>query len=101
MSPTLLATVLMLSPGQPAPIPINPPPLIEPATIVNFVIPTPCGTIPFLYPLVPAPVVLAHPNWYPYPGPAWWYANNVSPYHPVVHAAPKAPSTIPVVPPKR
>jgi hypothetical protein len=49
----------------------------------NFINPGPF--IPYLYPSVPAPVVIAHPNWYRYPGPAWWYANNISPYHPVQH----------------
>jgi hypothetical protein len=49
----------------------------------NFINPGPF--VPYLYPYVPAPVVIAHPNWYRYPGPAWWYANNVSPYHPVHH----------------
>jgi hypothetical protein len=49
----------------------------------NFITPGPF--VPYLYPYVPAPVVITHPTWYRYPGPAWWYANNISPYHPVHH----------------
>ena len=55
------------------PVPLNP----------NFILPGPY--VPYLYPVVPQPVVIAHPNWYPYPGPAWWYQNNISPYNPVHH----------------
>lgn len=40
---------------------------------------------PYLYPVVPAPVVIAHPNWYRWPGPAYWYKNNVTPYNAVYH----------------
>jgi hemoglobin len=38
--------------------------------------------------------VIAHPEWYPWPGPAYWYANNVSPYHPVSHVI----HVVPLVP---
>jgi hypothetical protein len=59
----------------------------------NFVTPGPY--IPYLYPVVPAPVVMAHPDWYPYPGPAYWYRNCISPYNPVQHSpAPLPPPQV-------
>jgi hypothetical protein len=63
---------------RPAPAPVK--------TMPNFILPGPF--VPYLYPVVPSAVVIAHPNWYPYPGPAWWYTNNVTPYHPVRHKSP-------------
>jgi hemoglobin len=90
MNATLLTAMLALSPGQGVPyappaVLFPPPPLIEPGVEANYVTPVPGGTIPNFYPLVPQPVVIAHPEWYSYPGPAYWYTNNVSPYHPVYH----------------
>jgi hypothetical protein len=89
MFTTVLAAALALSPGQvpfgPPAVQPPPPPRIPPATIANFIIPSPYGYLPNLYPLVPSPVVMAHPSWYSYPGPAYWYTNNVSPYNPVYH----------------
>src|SRR5436190_1847012 len=61
----------------------------------NFILPGPY--VPNFYPLVPSPVVIAHPNWYYYPGPAYWYANNISPYNPVNH---KPTILVPLPPPK-
>ena len=89
MSSSLFTAILALSVGQPLP----PPPvaIVVPAH-PNFILPGPY--IPYLYPVVPAPVVMAHPNWYPYPGPAWWYRNNISPYNPVYHA----PGSLPALP---
>jgi len=99
MSTTLFAALLSLTPGQGVPyappaVLYPPPPLIEPGTEANFIQRTPAGYVPNFYPLVPQPVVIAHPEWYPNPGPAYWYANNVSPYHPVYHAV---PVVVPVV----
>jgi hemoglobin len=90
MSPTLFTAVLMLSPGQGVPyappaVLFPPPPFIEPGVEANYVVPVPGGAVPNFYPLVPQPVVIAHPEWYSYPGPAYWYTNNVTPYHPVYH----------------
>jgi hypothetical protein len=91
MMTTVFAALLSLTPGQGVPyappaVLFPPPPFIETGTDLNFVRPTPHGYHPNFYPLVPAPVVIAHPEWYSYPGPAYWYSNNVSPYHPVQHA---------------
>jgi hemoglobin len=90
MSTTLFAALLTLTPGQGVPyappaVLFPPPPFIEPGTEANFIQRTPGGYVPNFYPLVPQPVVIKHPEWYPWPGPGYWYANNVSPYHPVVH----------------
>jgi truncated hemoglobin YjbI len=91
MSTTLFAAVLAFAPGQGVPyappaVLYPPPPFIEPGVEANFVVPVPGGSVPNFYPLVPAPVVIKHPEWYPHPGPAYYYANNVSPYHPVYHS---------------
>src|SRR3954466_16138281 len=100
MSTTMFAALLALTPGQGVPysppaVHNPPPPFIEPGTEANFVTPIPGGGyVPNLYPIVPQPVVIADPNWYPYPGPAYWYANNVSPYPPVYHDV----RAMPVVP---
>lgn len=99
MSTTLFAALLTLTPGQGVPyappaVLFPPPPFIEPGTEANFIQRTPGGYVPNFYPLVPQPVVIAHPEWYPWPGPAYWYANNVSPYHPVHHGV----RVVPVVP---
>jgi hemoglobin len=99
MSTTLFAALLTLTPGQGVPyappaVLFPPPPFIEPGTEANFVQRTPVGFVPNFYPLVPQPVVIAHPEWYPWPGPAYWYANNVSPYHPVSHVI----HVVPLVP---
>jgi hypothetical protein len=101
MSPMMLSFLLTVMPGQGVPyappaVLYPPPPLIEPATIDNFVVPVPGGSVPNFYPLVPQPVVILHPEWYSYPGPAYWYTNNASPYHPVVHAI----RIVPAGPPK-
>jgi hemoglobin len=90
MSTTLFAALLSLTPGQGVPyappaVLFPPPPFIEPGVEANYIQRTPAGYVPNFYPLVPQPVVIAHPEWYPWPGPAYYYANNVSPYHPVVH----------------
>jgi hemoglobin len=104
MSTTMFAALLALTPGQGVPFSppavLNPPPpFIEPGTEANFVTPIPGGGyVPNLYPVVPQPVVIAHPDWYPYPGPAYWYANNVSPYHPVYHPVVHAMPGVPVAP---
>ena len=100
MNATLLTAVLALSPGQGVPyappaVLFPPPPYIEPGTEANFVTPVPGGAVPNFYPLVPQPVVIAHPEWYSYPGPAYWYTNNVTPYHPVVHAIRVVPAPPP------
>ena len=50
---------------------------------------------PYFYPVVPAPVVIAHPQWYRWPGPAYWYKNNVTPYNAVYH------KPLPVVVPEK
>ena len=91
MSTTLFAALLTLTPGQGVPYSppavLNPPPpFIEPGVEANYVQLTPAGYVPYLYPVVPQPVVIAHPDWYPNPGPAYYYGNNVTPYHPVYHA---------------
>jgi hypothetical protein len=31
---------------------------------------------------------MAHPDWYPHPGPVHWYRNEITPYHLVVHPVP-------------
>ena len=90
MSTTMFAALLTLTPAQGVPyappaVLYPPPPLIGPGVDANFITPTPNGYVPNFYPLVPAPVVIAHPEWYPHPGPAYWYANNVTPYHAVYH----------------
>ncbi len=86
----------------PGVVPVPPPPgtvVVAPAPLVpvplnpNFILPGPY--IPNLYPVVPQPVVIAHPNWYPYPGPAWWYQNNISPYNPVQHVVLVVPQPLP------
>ena len=98
MFTTVFAAALFLSPGQvpfgPPAVQPPPPPRIVPQAIANFIIPSPYGYIPNLYPLVPSPVVIAFPSWYSYPGPAYWYTNNVSPYNPVYRMP------LPVVPAK-
>jgi len=91
MTSTLFAAVLSLTPAQGVPYAppavLNPPPpFIDPGVEANYVVPVPGGSVPNFYPLVPQPVVIAHPNWYPYPGPAYYYGNNVTPYHAVHHA---------------
>lgn len=103
MSTTLFAALLTLSPAQG--VPYSPPavlwppaPFIQPGTEVNFVARSPHGYHPNLYPIVPAPVVIAHPDWYPNPGPAYWYGNNVTPYHAVHHGPVKV---VPVDPKKK
>ena len=87
---SLTVLVLALAPSQGVPysppaVLYPPPPFIAPGTEVNFIQRTPAGYVPNFYPLVPAPVVIGHPEWYPNPGPAYWYANNASPYNPVQH----------------
>lgn len=47
---------------------------------------TPYPYFPNYYPYVPQPVIMAHPDWYPHPGPVHWYRNEITPYHVVVHA---------------
>jgi hypothetical protein len=96
MSTTVFAALLSLTPGQGVPyappaVLYPPPPLIAPGTEANFITPGPGGYVPNFYPFVPAPVVIAHPGWYPYPGPAYYYANNVTPYHQVIHGVPVPP----------
>src|SRR3954469_7633351 len=90
MSTTLFAALLSLTPGQGVPfsppaVLYPPPPLMEPWMRANYIQITPYGYVPNLYPVVPQPVVIAHPSWYPYPGPAYYYSNHVTPYHAVVH----------------
>jgi hypothetical protein len=100
-SAVLLTTAMGL--GQPVPPPppvvvvakpIHHPPGINFVTEPNFIrvtiIGDQCGTSraifdPYLYPVVPAAVVVKHPNWYRWPGPAFWYTNNVTPYNAVYH----------------
>lgn len=102
MSASLLLS-LALTVGQPpeakvgviVPPPPPPPPVIVfPPPHPNFVTPGPY--FPNLYPVVPQPVVIAHPNWYEYPGPAYWYRNHITPYHLVVHH-PMPPPKVKVV----
>lgn len=109
MSTTMFAALVALSPGQGVPysppaVLWPPPPLIQPGTEANFITRTPYGYIPNLYPIVPQPVVIAHPDWYPNPGPAYYYGNNVTPYHAVyhgvVHVVPGKPIEPKVVVPK-
>jgi hemoglobin len=78
------------APHYPPPYPFHP----------NFVVPAWSGPVPNYYPIVPTPVVLAHPSWYPYPGPAWWYTNAISPYNPVRHLQSPEPEE-PDVPPAK
>ena len=105
---SLTVLVLALAPAQG--VPYSPPavlyppaPFIGPGVEANFVQITPYGYVPNLYPVVPQPVVIAHPSWYPHPGPAYYYGNNVSPYHAVyhgvVHTAAPPLKVMPVVPP--
>jgi len=105
----MFAALVALSPGQGVPysppaVLWPPPPLIQPGTEANFIARTPFGYVPNLYPVVPQPVVIAHPDWYPHPGPAYYYGNNVTPYHPVyhgvVHVVPGTPVEPKVVVPK-
>jgi hypothetical protein len=107
---SLTVLVLALTPSQGVPysppaVLYPPPPLIEPGVEANFIQRTPVGYVPNFYPLVPQPVVIAHPEWYPHPGPAYYYGNNVSPYHPVYHGVvhqvvPRKAMPAPVVVPK-
>ena len=101
-SAVLLTTAMGL--GQPVHpahhvgMPIHHPPGIHFVTEPNFIkvrVLPPSGECagsapavvfePNLYPVVPAPVVIAHPNWYRWPGPAYWYTNHVTPYNAVYH----------------
>jgi hypothetical protein len=108
MSLTVLVLALTPSQGVPysPPAVLYPPaPFIGPGVEANFVQRTPYGYVPNLYPIVPQPVVIGHPEWYPHPGPAYWYANNVTPYHAVYHGVvhtvvPPKSMPVPVVPPK-
>ena len=105
MSPTLFAALLALAPGQGVPyappmVLYPPPPLIGPGVEANYVVPVPGGAVPNFYPMVPAPVVIAHPDWYPSPGPAYYYGNNVTPYHSVYHGVRHVVPASPAVPPK-
>jgi hypothetical protein len=81
MLSSLFLSAIAFSAGDSLYEDVAPPPVVRPGT--NFILPGPY--VPNFYPLVPSPVVMAHPNWYYYPGPAYWYANNVSPYNPVHH----------------
>lgn len=107
---SLTVLVLALTPAQGVPyappaVLYPPPPIIEPGVEANYIQRTPQGYVPNFYPFVPQPVVIAHPEWYPHPGPAYYYGNNVSPYHPVYHGVvhkvvpvkPVAPRVVPKV----
>ena len=107
MSLTVLVLALAPSQGVPyaPPMVLNPPaPIIGPGVEANYIQISPVGYVPNFYPFVPAPVVIAHPDWYPNPGPAYYYANNVTPYHAVHHGVVRKvvpPKPLPpVVPPK-
>ena len=98
---SLTVLVLALTPAQgipyaPPAVLYPPPPLIQPGVEANYIQITPQGYVPNFYPLVPQPVVIAFPGWYPHPGPAYYYGNNVSPYHPVSHGV--VHHAVPVVP---
>ena len=106
---SLSVLVLALAPAQGVPyappaVLYPPPPVIGPGVEANYVQITPFGYVPNFYPFVPQAVVIGHPEWYPNPGPAYYYGNNVTPYHAVyhgmVHKAVPPKKVMPVVPPK-